>query len=302
MLRRAAPGPRRPRPQRPGAASTSQQGRVPAHEGGPAGVAAKDGDRAVWVSASLLWNDLCQPLIRASTPVASERRDPSAISPGVGRRDDERSEVPPPSSASSLSWRCSSSRAGQATPRPAGSGPGRSGIMTAWRSLVALSPTSWPEDPSCRAVVSVRSCRYSGPTTGWSTREPAQRRKSADELKWAEPGSAHCGEERTGLAGRVGQSARIFSGRRRRVWLGQPHAHTGSTERLRAVELSVSVRSTRYPAFRQSGKHRRTASRSGPGLSLRRTFDRCWPSTTPASGWPAPMSIPGSPNGYSCRW
>ena len=87
-----------------------------------------------------------------------------------------------------------------------------------------------PGDPATR--VSVRSCRYSGPTTGWSTREPAQRRKSADELKWAEPGSAHCGEERTGLAGRVGQSARIFSGRRRRVWLGQPHVHTGSTERL----------------------------------------------------------------------
>ena len=36
---------------------------------------------------------LCQPLIRSSTPVASELRDPSAISPGVGRRDDERSEV-----------------------------------------------------------------------------------------------------------------------------------------------------------------------------------------------------------------
>lgn len=34
----------------------------------------------------------CQPLIRSSTPVASERRDPSAISPGVGRRDDERSK------------------------------------------------------------------------------------------------------------------------------------------------------------------------------------------------------------------
>jgi len=34
------------------------------------------------------------------------------------------------------------------------------------------------------------------------------------------------------------------------------------------VALPVSVRSTRYPAFRQSGKHRRTASRSGPGLSL----------------------------------
>ena len=34
--------------------------------------------------------------------------------------------------------------------------------------------------------------------------------------------------------------------------------------------LEVTVRPSRYPALRQSGKHRRTASRSGPGLSLRR--------------------------------
>ena len=27
-------------------------------------------------------------------------------------------------------------------------------------------------------------------------------------------------------------------------------------------------------------------------------IDRCWPSTTPASGWPGRMSIPGRPNGY----
>ena len=29
-----------------------------------------------------------------------------------------------------------------------------------------------------------------------------------------------------------------------------------------------------------------------------RDIDRCWPSTTPASGWPAPTSIPGVPNAY----
>ena len=60
-----------------------------------------------------------------------------------------------------------------------------------------------------RVDESVRSYRYGGPTTGRSTREPAQRRKSADELKWAEPGSAPCGEERTGPAVRAGRSARI---------------------------------------------------------------------------------------------
>jgi len=31
---------------------------------------------------------------------------------------------------------------------------------------------------------------------------------------------------------------------------------------------------------------------------LRRDIDRCWPSTTPASGWPGRMSIPGRANGY----
>jgi len=125
----------------------------------------------------------------------------------------------------------------------------------------------------------------------------------------------------------------------------------------------VSVRSSRYPAFRQSGKHRphsepirsgafpaqghstgagrrqrqrpvgplpcpyrvhrtvtdpgkrslkpvsgvtavgqaSSAQRANPvrGSPCAGTFDRCWPSTTPASGWPASMSIPGSPNGYS---
>ena len=41
----------------------------------------------------LLWNDPLSTLMRSSTPVAPERRAPSAISPRVGRRDDERSKV-----------------------------------------------------------------------------------------------------------------------------------------------------------------------------------------------------------------
>ena len=40
----------------------------------------------------LLWNDLLSTLMRSSTPVAPERRAPSAISPRVGRRNDERSK------------------------------------------------------------------------------------------------------------------------------------------------------------------------------------------------------------------
>ena len=40
----------------------------------------------------LLWNDPLSTLMRSSTPVAPERRAPSAISPRVGRRNDERSK------------------------------------------------------------------------------------------------------------------------------------------------------------------------------------------------------------------
>ena len=43
----------------------------------------------------------------------------------------------------------------------------------------------------------------------------------------------------------------------------------------------------------------RTASQSGPGALPAQDIDRCWPSTTAASGWPAPTSIPACPNGYS---
>ena len=41
------------------------------------------------LTARLLWNDPLSTLMRSSTPVAPERRAPSAISPRVGRRDDE---------------------------------------------------------------------------------------------------------------------------------------------------------------------------------------------------------------------
>ena len=41
------------------------------------------------LTARRLWNDPLSTLMRSSTPVAPERRAPSAISPRVGRRDDE---------------------------------------------------------------------------------------------------------------------------------------------------------------------------------------------------------------------
>ena len=81
------------------------------------------------------------------------------------------------------------------------------------------------------------------------------------------------------------------------VRLARPHVHTGTTERLQRPDIqTVSVRSSRYPALRHSDKHRPTASRSGPGApACTGDIDRCWPSTTPASGWPGRMSIPGRP-------
>jgi len=67
--------------------------------------------------------------------------------------------------------------------------------------------------------------------------------ESAGELKWAEPGSAPCGEERPVPAGRAGQSARIppdaagESGWASRMSIPAcPNAYPGS----------VSVRPTRY--------------------------------------------------------
>ena len=87
---------------------------------------------------------------------------------------------------------------------------------------------------------------------------------------------------------------------------GVRHRHlakaAGNSYPLPPTATAPVVDSTRYPALRQSGKHRRTASRSSPGaLPAQGTIDRCWPSTTPASGWPAPTSIPVSPNGYGLR-
>ena len=82
----------------------------------------------------------------------------------------------------------------------------RCGACRGWRSLRGrwLQHQGVPTAGYIRAApgrpndyslaVTVRSSRYRGPTTGRSTREP---------------------------------------GRRRRVWLGQPHGHTGFTERLR---------------------------------------------------------------------
>ena len=49
--------------------------------------------RSAGLRLVLLWNDLLSTLMRSSTPVAPERRASSAISPRVGRQDDERSEV-----------------------------------------------------------------------------------------------------------------------------------------------------------------------------------------------------------------
>ena len=68
--------------------------------------------------------------------------------------------------------------------------------------------------------------RYSRPTTGWSTREPAQRSKERGRV---EVGGARkrALRRKSALASQAEPvSLHGFSGRRRRVWLGQPPAQT----------------------------------------------------------------------------
>ena len=92
-----------------------------------------------------------------------------------------------------------------------------------------------------RVHVTVRSSRYSGPTTGRSTREPRAAEKERGRAEVAEPGSVPCGKERTGLAGRDGQFARIspdadgagLAVDNATVRLARSHVDTGFTERLR---------------------------------------------------------------------
>ena len=119
--------------------------------------------------------------------------------------------------------------------------------------------------------VSVRSCRYGRPKTGWAAREPAQRRKgSADELKWAEPvarsGAGSWGSLFEALRGKLLAAVREAKEARRaaknalglRTELvslhrllrtptarpaGQPLVYTGTTERLHGrTTLSLSAR------------------------------------------------------------
>ncbi len=99
------------------------------------------------------------------------------------------------------------------------------------RHLAKAAGNSYPLPPTATAPV-VDSTRYGGSTTG---RSNARSRGAEKERGRAEAGRARKRAVRRRThspAGRVGQSARIFAGRRRRVWLGQPRVHTGSAERL----------------------------------------------------------------------
>ena len=108
--------------------------------------------------------------------------------------------------------------------------------------------------PGVAAHVTVRSSRYSGPTTRRSTRNP----RSGEGRGRAEVGRARKRAVRRRMhwpAGRVQTATARLAGPPAMSIPGSPNAYLPI----------VSVRSCRYPALRQSGKHRRTASRSGPG-------------------------------------
>ena len=61
------------------------------------------------------------------------------------------------------------------------------------------------------------------------------------------------------------------------------------------ARLWVSVRPSRYPALRQSGKHCRQRADPVRAPSLRWDIDRCWPSTKPAFGF-ARLAQPEAPS------
>ena len=82
---------------------------------------------------------------------------------------------------------------------------------------------------SRRGGAGPRDSRPGAPSLAGNRRASGE---EADELKWAAPGSAPCGEERTGPAGRAGQSARISPDADGAFGRAQPHGHTGFTERL----------------------------------------------------------------------
>ncbi len=106
-------------------------------------------------------------------------------------------------------------------------------------------------------------------TRGWPSqtrRRPPEKSVQTDQLGLR----GECVLRRTArfLARPASARPRSFSrsagSRVDRPVVGPPYRHG------RTLTPTVSVRASRYPALRQSGKHRRTASRSGPGLSLRR--------------------------------
>ena len=103
-------------------------------------------------------------------------------------------------------------------------------------------------------------------TRGWPSQTAVGLRRNPCRLTYSAcGGSAFFAARRASWLGPL-QLVRALSPlrgfTRRPPVVGPPYRHG------RTLTPEVSVRSTRYPAFRQSGKHRRTASRSGPGLSL----------------------------------
>ena len=91
--------------------------------------------------------------------------------------------------------------------------------------------------------------------------------------------------------------ASAFFAARRAAWLRPPQL-------VRALLGCAGSRVDRPvvgPPYRRCGSRASIVEQRADPVrapSLHRDIDRCWPSTTPASGWPAPVSIPGPPNGY----
>jgi len=211
-------------------------------------------------SAALVRRCAASPASRPYGPATPSTAPPGSRDPRVEPDISSSSPVAPHGRGGAASTKVSISTGSTREPGPVA-------VRQRWPGYrIPASPNAYPAQAHRLSSSAMPVWR---PTTGRLTREPAQRER-ADELKWVEPGSAPCGEERTGPAGQTGRSARIFSGRRRGAWLGQPHVHTGVTERLPGSPLtgltgSPLTRSTRTgpvspPIFAQRSGNRWAAS------------------------------------------
>ena len=129
----------------------------------------------------------------------------------------------------------------------------------------------------------------------------AQRPGTDSGAPFAGPLTAWAGSRRLAQWDSAYHGHMIATGPQRHSRHGQGADPQDSSRRSAAwVSGAVSKRSAKPVSGRYGSRASIVEQRADPvrASCLRRDIDRCWPLTTPASGWPGPMSILGSPNAY----